>query len=389
MSDVLARVRVRETAGIRRFLYPLTAHVTLTPDVDVSRLRLESVQGNSIPMQLVPWRGGKQRLDFAVSLDPMQGRTDYLLRTGGEAADIPDPLHLTYQDGNRLQSVQKRFEVTLGPLGEICDVLYDKVPHLTEPESRTEHTAGVLRTDPENKMFERGLYTAEQTRAELNVDEVEIGGGPLSAWSRTRGVYNDDCPAEITSEITACKSWVMLNYRLEQPKPGESIYFYLPLGSNFAARPATRTTFDCGVDGIYGRADDFGAFLNWFAPTAEDASIRWEIGRSHVYENGRNLSPIDYVGKSSAAEFQRQRWFHLVNGTQAVAVAVTKMPPAWQSLAVSLRHHIRVQFVLAETITGPAEFGVCYHFLNNVSAIAAATNPQSILLPPVVEVLPV
>ena len=35
-----------------------------------------------------------------------------------------------------------------------------------------------------------------------------------------------------------------------------------------------------------------------------------------------------------------------------------------------------------------AEFGVCYHFLNDVPAIAAATNPQSILLPPTVEVLP-
>ena len=35
-----------------------------------------------------------------------------------------------------------------------------------------------------------------------------------------------------------------------------------------------------------------------------------------------------------------------------------------------------------------AEFGVCYHFLNNMPAIAAATNPQSILLPPTVEVLP-
>ena len=50
---------------------------------------------------------------------------------------------------------------------------------------------------------------------------------------------------------------------------------------------------------------------------------------------------------------------------------------------------VSVAFRLGDTITGPAEFGVCYHFLNDVPAIAAATNPQSILLPPVVEVLPV
>ena len=42
-----------------------------------------------------------------------------------------------------------------------------------------------------------------------------------------------------------------------------------------------------------------------------------------------------------------------------------------------------------EAIRRPvAEFGVCYHFLNDIPAIAAATNPQSILLPPTVEVLP-
>lgn len=389
MSEVLARIRVRETAGIRRFLYPLTANVTLSPDVDISILRLESVQGNPVPMQLVPWHEGKHRLDFAVSLDPMQENTDLLLRAGGEAAVIPDPLQLTHQAGKKLQSVQKRFEVTLGPLGEICGVIYDKMPHLIEPEFRVDHPAGIRRPDLEDKMFKRGLHTAEQTRADLNVDEVETGGGQLSAWSRTKGVYNDGCPAEVTSEITACKSWVMLNYRLEQPKPGEIIYFYLPLGSNFAVRPTIRTTFDCGVDGIYGHADHFGAFLNWFTPTEAGDSIRWEIGRNHAYEDGENLSPVDYVGATPEAEFQRQRWFHLVNGTQAVAVAVTKMPVDWQSLKMDLRHNISIKFTLAETITGPAEFGVCYHFLNDVPAIAAATNPQSILLPPVVEVLPV
>jgi len=390
MSEILARIRVHETAGIRRFLYPLTAYVTLAPDVDISRLRLESIQGDPIPVQLVPWHEGEHRLDFAVSLDPMQENTDFLLRAGGEAAVVPDPLHLTHQAGNKLQSVQKRFQVTLGPLAEICDVVYDKVPHLTEPEFRIDFPAGVRRPDREDKMFKRGLHTAEQTRADLNVDEVEIGGGHLSAWSRTKGVYNDGCPAEMTSEITACKSWVTLNYRLEQPKPGEIVYFYLPLGSNFAVRPTIRTTFDCGVDGIYGHANHFGAFLNWFAPAEVYDPIRWEIGRNHVYDDRLgNLSPIDYVGTTSEAEFQQQRWFHLVNGTQAVAVAITKMPLAWQSLTMDLRHNIRIKFTLAETITGPAEFGVCYHFLNDVPAIAAATNPQSILLPPVVEVLPV
>ena len=99
---------------------------------------------------------------------------------------------------------------------------------------------------------------------------------------------------------------------------------------------------------------------------------------------------VDYVGEVETAEaFLPQRWFHLIDSDKALAVAVTKMPATCRSLTVRLTMEgdISVAYKLGDTVSGPAEFGVCYHFLNDVPAIAAATNPQSILLPPVVEVL--
>ena len=100
----------------------------------------------------------------------------------------------------------------------------------------------------------------------------------------------------------------------------------------------------------------------------------------------------DYIGQvATAEEFLPQRWFHLIDSDKALAVAITQLPPDCREMTVRLTHEgdVSIAFKLGDTITGPAEFGVCYHFLNDVPAIAAATNPQSILLPPVVEVLPV
>jgi len=43
-----------------------------------------------------------------------------------------------------------------------------------------------------------------------------------------------------------------------------------------------------------------------------------------------------------------------------------------------------VEFRIGEASIEPAAFGLCCHFLNDIPALAAATSPQSILLPPVV-----
>ncbi len=391
MSEILARIRVRETHGIRRFLYPLTAYVSLPPDTDTSALQLAPLNGVLIPLQVMLWHTGEYRVDFAVSLAPLQEDADFLLTVGTPAA-VPDPLQLTYPEGGKLSSVQERFQIALGPIGEICDVVYDEVEHLTKPEFRVDYPAAVRRSDIEDKQYKRGLiaYNAAP-RMPLETMKVDAGGGILAAWHHTKGIYADGSPMEVTTEITACKSWVMLNYRLEQPRPDETIYFYLPLGSNFSSAitgPTTRTTFDCGIEGIYGQADYFGAYINWFAPTEQDNPVRWEVGKGHAYENGQNLSPVNYTGTVSEEKFQQQRWFHLVNEKQAIAIAITKMPFRWLSLKMKLRHIIRVEFEMSEDAVGPVEFGICCHFLNDVPAIAAATNPQSILLPPTVEVLP-
>ena len=55
------------------------------------------------------------------------------------------------------------------------------------------------------------------------------------------------------------------------------------------------------------------------------------------------------------------------------------------TVAPNVNGDCEISFQLGEEVSGPAAFGICWHFLNGIPAAAAATNPQSILLPPIVE----
>ncbi len=387
MSAVLARLRVRETAGIRRFLYPLTAYVSLPKHINLEALSLATEQGAAVPVQVIRRDDGQCRIDFAVSLAPLQGDVKLLLTADGPQIEVPDPLYLTQQADGKLVSRQERFSTTLGRMGSISEVVYDGIGHLAELPAGIEHDTGIRRPDPEDANYKRGLRTIAQAEdMPFEVTHEDIGGGPLSAWCTTEGVYADGCKTVVGTEITACKSWVILNYRLEQPAPGERIFLGLMPEGEFR-RDSTTTIFDTGINGIYGQTNYWGASLRWLAPSSEDGLIRWEVEQNYVSQGDSSAPRMDYVGTVTKQEFPRQLWFHMVNGSKAIAVVVTKMPTSWQKLEISIRRTICITVTLADEVAEPMEFGVCYHFLNDVPAIAAATNPQSILLPPVVEVL--
>jgi hypothetical protein len=216
-----------------------------------------------------------------------------------------------------------------------------------------------------------------------NVVEQNEGGvgdqcDQLKQTIKASGIYDSDmCDYETTSEITACKSWVTVTHKIEQPKPNDEIVFTLPL-----AITSPTLTCDFGVGGyVFGKLDSQATEIVWRTEFGDAPYAKWTVATA-----GR----VDYIGESDSAEaFLPQRWFHLIDSDKALAVAITKLPDGCQSMTVRLtiEGDVSITFKLGKTMSGPAEFGVCYHFLNDVPAIAAATNPQSILLPPMVEVL--
>ena len=368
MSEVLARIRVRETAGIRRFLYPLTAVLDLPEfrtagygSLDTSGWSLTLAGNEPIPCQVDHEGRGYCIIDFAVSLEPYADETVLLKRMGPQRL-LDDPLFIAkaMNATGPFVSTQKQFSLAFA-YGKIHCVKYDGIEHLREPSkielNGTEMAVCDTVFPPDRETI------AARTGGALCLETLE----GLRRW------------AYPLLEITACKSWATITYRMDQPKPQDKVIFALP----FAVLSPTLTC-DFGVGGyVFGKLDEKAPEIVWRTEFGEAPYARWSVATA-----GRK----DYVGEVKTAEaFLPQRWFHLVDSDKALAVAITKVPPDCREMTVRLTNEgdVSVAFRLGEIITGPAEFGVCYHFLNDVPAVAAATNPQSILLPPVVEVLPV
>lgn len=358
MSEVLARIRVRETAGIRRFLYPLTAILDELKDFNVLRLSLTDQNGLLIPTQVSPEVNNTLRVDFAISLAPHE-ENELLLTEQEQKIALEDPLHIELaMDKVLFWNEQQRFSIALRHDGLHRDIIYDGVYF-------PKHLPSVSRNGRQMELLDY-----QHSQPEIST---------LSAWVSADGRYPDGRAAVTTTEITAVKSWEQIVHTLDDAKPGDEVVFTLPL-----AITSPTLTCDFGVGGyVFGKLDDKATEIVWHTEFGDAPYAKWTVATA-----GR----VDYVGEvTTAEEFRSQRWFHLIDSDKAIAVAITILPDDCREMTVRLTRDgdMSVAFKLGESVTGHAEFGVCYHFLNDVPAIAAATNPQSILLPPVVEVLPV
>ncbi len=368
MREVLARIRVRETHGIRRFLYPLTAYVhlppvTLKPGESKTNsemyggFALVTAAGQNVPRQMIGLtKSPDARMDFALSLAPYE--TQELLLVSGDALEtVPDALQIAPTLDGGLKDAQERFTSVISPDGNMGEIVYDGIRHLRGPSQ-------IQRSD------ETAWHSSTAAMNHLN-------SYPLYANLRAKSRYADGSFAQTKTELTACKSWVTLTHTLEQPQPNDEIVFTLPL-----AITSPTLTCDFGAGGsVFGKLDSKAAEIVWRTEFGDAPYAKWTVATA-----GR----ADYMGEVGSAEaFLPQRWFHLIDSDKALAVAITKLPAGCRAMTVRLTREgdVSVAFTLGDTVAGPAEFGVCCHFLNDVPAIAAATNPQSILLPPTVEVL--
>jgi len=354
--SALGQVSVRETHGVRRFLYPLSAEIDLAGLPSSDQVTLASPDGRTIPVQVSPLdhrNPGRIRLDFAVSLAPYE-KLQLALSSDQSAAAFEDPLNVTV--GKTFRIAQRRFVTEFDKKSMLHQVVYDGVRHLTCPSALTRNGETMAMTaDP------------------------DLSAGPLAARIRASGSYGDGCDAETRLQTTACKSWVVLRHLLLQPRASDEIVFHLQLA---AVSPVLTADFGVG-GGIYGKLEAGGSEeLSWQSDFPRRGTIRWSISAG---------DRTDYTGEvKTSDEYAAQRWFHLIDRGKSLAVAVTDVPGACREMTVKLRSDgaVQIRFGLGESDSGPAVFGVCCHFLNNIPALAAATNPQSILLPPLVEVSP-
>ncbi len=352
--NTLGSISVRETDGIRRFLYPLSANFALPSGCPATGLGLRRPDGQPVPLQVTPEEGGDEstvRLDFALSMAPFE-ELELLLLDGAPDEPPDDPLRI--KTAARFRSEQRRFSIEFDRAGRLHHATYDGRQHLRDKSVLTRN--GESATAVGNSSF---------------------ASGPLAARMSAAGQYSDGCRFLTELEITAYKSWATLRHTLVRAQGDEVISFVLPLA---VSSPVLTCDFGAG-GGLYGRIQTGSApEVVWRTDFPDTGGAHFSLATA-----GR----IDYEGRThGGAEGGSQHWFHLIDRDKALAVAITQVPTRCRSMLVTLRESgdVIVSFQLADSLAGPAVFGVCYHFLNDIPAIAAATNPQSILLPPVVEV---
>jgi len=143
----LGTLLVRETHGIRRFLYPLATTLELPHGVAPADLGLARSGGQPVPLQctLEPKRDSAAvRIDFAVSLAPYEQVT-LILGTGMDTGLIDDPISLRAADG--YVSEQRRVRLEFERTGSISQILYDGIRHLRGPSRITRNGEAAAGTD--------------------------------------------------------------------------------------------------------------------------------------------------------------------------------------------------------------------------------------------------
>jgi hypothetical protein len=353
MSEV-GRIIVRETHGIRRFLYPLSTEIRLPEACQIQKLGLVRQDGQPVPLQLTQVddaAGQLSRLDFAISMAPLE-TVNLSLCTDQPEITIDDPLNIG--SGESFRSQQRRFTIELGRHGEVLDVIYDNVRHLRAPS----------------------IVTRNGAQAALLSTSTSGSNLPLAAHIHATSRYADGCKAQTRSEITARKSWILLTHLLEEPREGDEMVFSLALA---VTSPIVTCDFGAG-GGIYGKLQA-GAVdeVVWRTAFFDAGPVRWSLF---------SAGSLDYRGQVARSEaYLSQRWFHWVDRDKALAVAITQVPKDCRTMSVTLRAagDVAVSFELGGAVAEPAVFGICYHFLNDIPPLSAATSPQSILLPPLVE----
>jgi len=358
----LPRIRVTETAGLRRFLYPLTAIIQLTDDVDFRKISLQKQSGTAVPLQvehiaarrstLVGYPSENYNVHFAVSLAPHE--TVELSFVEGAPEIVPDRLNVTYKDGD-LTNTQQRLRIEIGQKELLRSVIYDGIEHLRSP----------VRIERSGDSLSPNIWSATADFEATIAASLGISGS-----------YSDGVTGQTKTEITACKSWATVNHRTTNLPPDETITFTLPFA---VTNEKIVTDFGTG-NGTYAQisAED-GNEIVWRGEQSE-AGWSWQLS-----VNGR----LDYVGSLLPHELASRNWLHVIDGDKSIAVAVVSTLEGISALETRITGNgdIITTFHTDGSKREKRRFAVCYHFLNALPPIAAATNPHSILEPPHVEVV--
>jgi len=346
------RLVVTETAGIRRFNYPVTA--ALGPNAPAGPLRLVD-KGQPAPSQ-----SSGQEIDFNVSLAPYE-RREYAVETGAppgsdrkeEAVQTAGEQFLVGYTPNL------RFAVPGNLLGFLNSVRTPRWDYLRAG------SPGLIVRYRDDILYRVGGWGPHGAPTRARV----VKPGPLSAvleFASSEALRGSrSVESVVRMEFPRSKSWVKTSWTVQDPE-GFLSGLGLDLHLNLESGPAL-VDFG-GGSMVYGqlRAGQAAALIG--GPQS------WRV----------LLGPVEsleaYVtARSGTAE----GWGHLMDRERSTAVAVEDFGRRQDRIEAGADG--RLQIWREARGAGPKTLTFWLHFVGTPVQIGAATSPQSMLAPPRVE----
>jgi hypothetical protein len=363
---------VRETMGIRRTEYPVTAKVMLAKGAlaDPSHARV-TLNDAEVPAQFTAattWDDGSVQtleVDLNATLEPEEARR-YTLQYGADVAAAARPARpIAVQDaGDAVQIGNVKFAKSGSPL--IASATF-------RGEGIAPGSNGVVVTDANGQRHD--LASAAGAKMEI------VKRGPLvGALHYTAALpidANYSVPVDVRIEMPVSKTWIKVAATVtDRSRRLREIAFDTPLA--FSAMPVLWDfATDSGTYGVFRNPTDVATLTQ----TRAAAGAKWTI------ETGAQDQRRAYETSAGSRVKTASGWGHLQDAKAAVAFGFEAFGQDNGTYSIALDGKGQMSFRFAPAVAGTQHHLTVYeHFVATPVAVGAATNPTAMLNPPVVTV---
>jgi hypothetical protein len=387
----ILRLRLKETAGLRRFGYPVSTVVPVDPNSPNYRLERD---GKPVPAQFRTafGRDGKKAvvLDFNASPGPLETEV-YTVRAGPGVEPGAEP-----KKGMAVGHVGNVFRVTNGSVlaFEVPDELYlsrelgyteDIEPRPMDSHQLLPDVLGSVLREVTNA---RTTFVPKQSRVTQDLIDHKNGGGTkgIDAAAAARVVTRQgplavglQYASGVELTFPSSKTWVEIRWTVDD-SGGKvpRLEFHQNL---LIAEAPLLLDFGAG-DTVYGhlRGEETMALVAGDAPGLSPLKTAWEVNTI------RGGAVSRFASATSKTAPAAEGWAHVMDRTHCTAVAVADFGRSTRDeIRVDAKGHLSVRRRFAAKGSpvprSKKSLHLWLHFVTNPVQVGAVTSPQAMLAP--------
>lgn len=390
-TDKQIKIRVTETAGIRRFGYPVNVVIPLAEPVnDTEHFRLLDAD-KPVSAQFRPHGDTSNgiravSLDFNASPGPLE-KHNYVVEYG------PAVIRSEPKSGLRVETTEKEFRI-VHPGGLQFVVPRDLAGLLDQVETKklkflNPGSTGLIllkKNLQPNLTGERAGLDEKIPSARLKTVGKVVKEGPLAIGLRFENAQAGDLRFSVEIEFPISKSWVHVSWTVEDA-PGDVVSLGADLNLHVEGEPTLL---------------DFGAGTSVYAQLKHGESARLrQTGKERPANTPpwttflgteKDFRPYVVAPGSSGPTSNAEGWAHVMDRQRCTAIAIADFAksPEGADIIVGAEGRLRLRRHFgqpgADSTPGRKQLNFWLHFVDMPVHVGAATSPQAMLAPLKVEI---